>query len=290
LLKKPLLAAWTAATHCLGRLSGRYYFEDFVRVYPDGIAYDRLGRRKSATRFQLNNYLNHRKFYAFAAQFVPWRTVADIGCGSGYGCALLRDAGAARVAGSDLSRSAIAFAKARYGTHATFTVQGATDLRQYASASFDVAISSEVLEHVKEYRKEDDAIREMKRVTKPGGVIVIGTPNSELLDEHGFSYDEIDALLKRHFEAFCLFENALVPLGEAAALWERRVDSNRTGILIAQAIDLTQTALPVGAKPRVKSGCESGTHYLGDLAIDTRLLHNTHSWIAVALNPGDGAM
>src|SRR4030042_106653 len=90
-------------THLYGSISKKYYWEDFVRVYPDGICINRFGRLKPATLTDAKNFLNHQKFYVFAAQFAHSVTVADIGCGSGYGCALLKKAGATHVSGTDRS-------------------------------------------------------------------------------------------------------------------------------------------------------------------------------------------
>lgn len=44
----------------------------------------------------------------------------------------------------------------------------------YDDASFDIVTSSEVIEHLENYRR---AVREMARVLRPGGVLVLTTPN-----------------------------------------------------------------------------------------------------------------
>jgi 2-polyprenyl-3-methyl-5-hydroxy-6-metoxy-1,4-benzoquinol methylase len=274
---------WNSITHLWGKLTGRYYFEDFIRVYPDGLTYSRLGVQKTASNNELKNFLNHCKFYVFTAQFVKDSVVADIGCGSGYGCAILKNAGAARVCGADISRPAISFAKSHYGDLARFSIQSITDLNHYEDDTFDVVISSEVLEHIKEYSKEDLAVNEVRRITKSGGVIVFGTPNTEMLTDHGFSHAEIDALMSRHFEKYCIFENALVPFGESRKLWEQRLAKKQTGVMVAQAIHLTETVLPESVVPELKKGINPGIYQLNGLQINTKILHNTHSWIIVAI-------
>ena len=260
-------------THLFGRLSRKYYWEDFVRVYPDPQA-----------PLEIRNFLNHRKFYAFAAQFARGSKVADVGCGSGYGSSLLKHAGAAGVWGADASKHAIDFARHQFGGDAEFSVQGMTDMKSYADSQFDLTICSEVLEHIKEYGKENEALAEMKRITRPGGIVVIGTPNSELLGDHGFHFGEIDALMKKHFTQYCIFENALVPFGASRALWDRRFSDRQIGVVVTQAINLDETVLPYGAVPELKSGDEAGTYSVGGVSVDTTLLHNTHSWAIVAIN------
>jgi len=213
-LKRMVKANYQWLAHLIGRMSGRYYVEDYVRVYPEQIAFSRLGRRRQARDDEVRNYLNHCKFYRFASQFVPGKSVVDVGCGSGYGCALLANSGSREVYGCDISRQALRFAKQRYGTIAQFSEQGITDLRLYADSAFDVTISSEVLEHIKEYGLAGRAVEELKRITATGGIVVVGTPNSELLGDHGFFYDEIRNLFSAKFKSFVVFENALVSLSD----------------------------------------------------------------------------
>jgi len=270
-------------THLIGRVTRRYYFEDYIRVYPDQVAFNRFGKSRRITRTDRNNYLNHRKYYRFVAQFVRGKTVTDVGCGSGYGCEMLVESGAARVVGCDISRHALEFARRRYGKLAEFIEQGITDLHQFPDASFDVTISSEVLEHIKEYQLEDQAVKELKRVTKAGGIVIVGTPNSELLGDHGFSYDEMHKLFATHFEQFVIFENALVPWGGQKQDWVRRLADGRTGVIVSENINLDETDLPESAKTELKHGLTPGRYRFQHLDIDTTLLHNTHSWIVIAI-------
>ena len=88
----------------------QYYFEDYKRVYPDAVVRDFIGRvrRRQEDR---RNFLNHRKFYKFAAQFANGNRVVDVGCGSGYGCEILARAGA--VSGTDVSKNAIRYAMSK---------------------------------------------------------------------------------------------------------------------------------------------------------------------------------
>ena len=269
--------------HWAARAGRRYYYEDFVRVYPDGIRFDRQGRPRQAVPNDARNYLNHVKFYRFAAQFVRGRSVADVGCGSGYGCRIFAEAGASRVCGADISKEAIKFARSRFGDDASFTVQGITALDEFADDSFDVTVSSEVLEHIKEYRQEDMAMRELVRITRPGGLVVVGTPNSELLADHGYSFDEIHRLFQAHFDRYVVFENALVPFGDKRRLWEERERGGRTGVVVSEAIVISETVLPDGCVPEFKRGVAPGHIALGDYAVDTRLLHNTHSWVVLGV-------
>jgi len=241
------------------RMSRRYYFEDYVRVYPDGLVFDRSGKQREPTENDRRNLLNHMKFYRFAAQFVSGKTAADLGCGSGHGCRVLKDTGAARVLAADASEAAVAFARSHYADCAEFSVQSVTDLAAYADNSVDVSVSSEVLEHVKEYGwdKTEQAVAEMRRITRPGGLLVVETPNSEMLADHGFSFDEITALFPQGADRFSdalVFENALVPFGDRRGLWERRLAEGKVATVVSADINLAETVLPTGIETADGSG------------------------------------
>lgn len=282
MIKQAAKAVFDCLTHLIGRLTGRYYFEDYLRVYPDRTAYNRFGKQKAYSRNDYNNFLNHCKFYQFCGQFVKDQSVADVGCGSGYGCELLANSGAGKVCGCDVSKHALDYAKQHFGDRTDFTNQTITDLKLYADNCFDIVISSEVLEHIKEYGLDAKAVAELRRITRPGGLVIVGTPNSELLGDHGFSFHEINRLFDNGFESVCIFENALVPFGAKQAAWEARLRAGETGVIISQQIKLSETVLPEGVVPTLKEGTPAGVYEFDGIDINTRILHNTHSWIVVA--------
>lgn len=217
--------------------------------------------------------------------------MADVGCGSGYGCQLLRANGAAKVYGSDISKQSIEFAKRRFSEYAEFSIQGITGLHQFKIHYFDVVVSSEVLEHIKEYGLEDKAMKELQRITKSSGLVIVGTPNSELLGKHGFSFDEIHELCKKNFRSSCIFENALVPFEQKEKQnWERRKSEGRHGVIVTECINFAETVLPAGCEPEVKQGIPAGSFTFDGVTINTELLHNTHSWVVIAINESEGAM
>jgi len=281
---KPLYRVFSYLAHSIGRMRKSYYFEDYMRVYPDGLAYYPLRVRRKPTKTDLNNFTNHQKFYFFVSQFANGKKVVDVGCGSGHGCEVLKKRGGADVYGCDLSKASIAFAKSRFGESAQFSCQPMTDMKGYPDDFADVAISSEVLEHIKEYGKEEQAILEMKRITRNGGLLMIATPNSELLGAHGFYFDEISKLFAGHFSKFCIFENAFMPFGSARAAWEQRVKENRVGVVISELINLEESVAPEGMVPEIKQGLPPGKFSFDGIEFDTTLLHNTHSWIVLARN------
>jgi 2-polyprenyl-3-methyl-5-hydroxy-6-metoxy-1,4-benzoquinol methylase len=271
-----------AVGHLVARWNKKYYYEDFVRVYPGEKRWDIFGRQKKAKPNDINNYKNHVKSYRFAAQFVAGKSVLDVGCGAGYGCKIFLDAGAQSVSGTDLSEHALAYAEEQYGDVVDFKNQSVTDMTGYADNSFDLSTSFEVLEHVKEYGKEAEMLTEMKRVTKPGGLVVIATPNCELLGDHGFWHAEIEELFSTHFSEHALFENALVPNGPGRLQWEERKKAGQLATVVSEDINIKEIVWHAETPPEVKQGIEPGEFSFSGLEIDTRLLHNTHGWMVVA--------
>jgi len=100
--------------------------------------------------------------------------VLEIGCGSGDFAAWLAEGGADAVTGQDLSSVAIADANGRFQLdNLTFAV-GDIENIAYPAESFDLVVSCETIEHVLSPPK---AISELARVLRPGGVLLLTTPN-----------------------------------------------------------------------------------------------------------------
>jgi ubiquinone/menaquinone biosynthesis C-methylase UbiE len=100
-------------------------------------------------------------------------SVLDVGSSSGYLARKLADAAGptGHVTGVDPSAAAIAEAKRRTGPTMTFVVGVAQDLG-LPDAAFDAVTCTLALHHVPA-RKREAAVREMYRVTKPGGRLLL---------------------------------------------------------------------------------------------------------------------
>jgi ubiquinone/menaquinone biosynthesis C-methylase UbiE len=118
----------------------------------------------------------------------PGDRVLDVGCSSGYLVRLLAAAAgpSGSVTGLDPSEAAIAHARRRAPAGASFTAGVAQDLSAFPDGSFDVVTSTLALHHVPA-RKRQDAFREMYRVTRPGGRLLIADfdPSRQVLRLHG---------------------------------------------------------------------------------------------------------
>jgi 2-polyprenyl-3-methyl-5-hydroxy-6-metoxy-1,4-benzoquinol methylase len=103
-------------------------------------------------------------------------SVIEISCGDGRLTRALITQGAAEVVAIDLSEVALRFVEYRCaGLPGRLTVQqGDIESIPHPAHSFDVAFCVETLEHVLRPRT---ALAELKRVLKPGGLLVLTTPN-----------------------------------------------------------------------------------------------------------------
>src|SRR5580704_9565557 len=63
--------------------------------------------------FPDENFQNHLKVYKFGKQFAAGKDVLDVGCGTGYGTALLGEV-AGSIVGVDISEPALIWARKRY--------------------------------------------------------------------------------------------------------------------------------------------------------------------------------
>ena len=114
----------------------------------------------------------HIARYQFAAELMAGRRVLDVGCGIGYGAALMAERGADPV-GVDISLAAITYARERYGHRAQF-LAGSGCALAVKSGSFDMVTAFEVIEHVVEWER---LLQECARALNDDGVFIVSTPN-----------------------------------------------------------------------------------------------------------------
>ncbi|UCC72985.1 MAG: class I SAM-dependent methyltransferase [Gemmatimonadota bacterium] len=115
----------------------------------------------------------HLERYRWAARWVRHRSVLDVACGTGYGAEILQRAGARSVTSVDISRDALAFGLARYGTRG---ICADAQRLPFRPACFDTVVSLETIEHL------SDAtvfLRAVHRVLRPDGELLLSTPNAE---------------------------------------------------------------------------------------------------------------
>ncbi len=148
--------------------------------------------------------LHRHRFKKLLAALPPAPArVLEIGTTPGTFTELLRRAGY-EVAGVDLFPDQRAELWRRLGVEVRFCNIDEQPL-PYAGDSFDAVVFSEVIEHL--VASPLPPLREMARVLRPGGRLVITTPNQHYLKSRLKTL--ADVLLGRPFEPFKEFERAM---------------------------------------------------------------------------------
>lgn len=130
-----------------------------------------------ATEGDTHVKLKHLERYRWALPQVSGR-VLDVACGTGGGSAML--ARRAAVIGLDADAGAIELARSRE-PEVDFRL-GAVPPLPFESAAFDTVVSFETIEHLEADR---EFVAEIRRVLKPGGALLLSTPNKEVSSPDG---------------------------------------------------------------------------------------------------------
>ncbi|MBI4463001.1 MAG: methyltransferase domain-containing protein, partial [Acidobacteria bacterium] len=117
--------------------------------------------------------LEHLLRYRFAARFARGRKVLDVGCGTGYGAALLAEQ-ARLVVGVDNAADAIAYARENYRHRHLHFAQADCRRLPLRDRAFDLVVMFEVIEHIAE---QADCLGEIRRALAPVGTLILSTPD-----------------------------------------------------------------------------------------------------------------
>jgi GT2 family glycosyltransferase/ubiquinone/menaquinone biosynthesis C-methylase UbiE len=157
----------------------------------------------------------HLHRYALCLELVAGKSVLDIASGEGYGAALLASV-AKSVTGVDIDATSVEHAKHLYYKPNLSFLVGSCESVPQPDNSFDVVTSFETIEH---HGKHEEMLDEIKRVLKPGGTLIISSPNRlTYSDEPGYKnpfhvkelyYDEFYELLHRRFKSIRMFGQRL---------------------------------------------------------------------------------
>lgn len=149
----------------------------------------------------------HLHRYAWCRPLIADNVVLDIACGEGYGSAIMARH-ARSVVGVDIAPEAVEHAVRAYGhlPNITFRIGSATEI-PLPDDSVDVVVSFETIEH---HDRHAEMLREIRRVLRPNGVLIISSPNrpvySEKAGHHNefhvkeLDFREFDEALRAEFE------------------------------------------------------------------------------------------
>lgn len=175
-------------------------------------------------------------------QFAFGKDVLDVGCGSGYGTALLATV-ARSVVGIDISPTALRWARERY--KGVQYLQMDVHKLEFPDASFDFIVSSENFEHLADQQAHAS---ELARVLRTDGLCIVFSPNPEMsfaFRKNPFhtkenSYEELSDLFSRNFSDVTILENSLAPTTpQGMKLREERWSRNSRGRALPRDVDIT---------------------------------------------------
>lgn len=122
----------------------------------------------------------HLHRYAVALQYIENRIVLDIACGEGYGSWLL-SSNAKQVIGVDIDVVSIKKAQEKYKLKNLHFQHGDVTKLRFENNTFDIIVCFETIEHVIDY---NEALKEIKRVLKKDGILIMSTPNKVEYSDH----------------------------------------------------------------------------------------------------------
>jgi SAM-dependent methyltransferase len=117
--------------------------------------------------------LEHLHRYLMATEVATGKIVLDIASGEGYGSAILAKV-AEKVFGVDVSVDSVSHAREHYQEQNIEFIVGSCDRIPLPNSSVDLVVSYETIEH---HEKHEEMIREIKRVLRPGGALIISSPD-----------------------------------------------------------------------------------------------------------------
>lgn len=137
----------------------------------------------------VENYtmIEHLHRYSMLMELARGKTILDIASGEGYGSNLLANA-ATFVFGVDIDEESVQHAKAKYQRDNLKYKQGSADQIPLEDATVDMVVSFETLEH---HDKHEEMLAEIKRVLKPGGLLVMSTPEKVIPENNPFHVKEL---------------------------------------------------------------------------------------------------
>ncbi len=134
---------------------------------------------------------DHLQRYHYACRFCQGKRVLDVGCGVGYGSAMLCHEGSQSVLGIDISSECVESARSNYQMSGlAYEVDDACELKKAAESDpFDLIVSFENIEHLE---KPERFIESAIPLLATDGLFIISTPDSSCLekDEEGRPLNE----------------------------------------------------------------------------------------------------
>ena len=154
--------------------------------------------------------IEHLHRYALAMKYVQGKVAVDVASGEGYGTYLMSGVAQA-ITGIDISQEAVDHAARKYTRPNLQFRHGSATEMPVADHSVDVVTTFETIEH---HDRHDEMMKEVRRVLKPGGLLIISSPDKKYYsDLPGYKNpfhvkelykDEFEKLVSSYFPHYVL--------------------------------------------------------------------------------------
>lgn len=111
---------------------------------------------------------------AYASEVPEGSCILDVGCGTGNALAILVERKPVLLAGLDISEGVLKVARRKMLGHAADLRVGDAENLPWKDNTFDVALMTATIHH---FPNTDRAVREVCRVLKPGGRLIVADPH-----------------------------------------------------------------------------------------------------------------
>jgi len=172
---------------------------ELAALYPD--EYDQYTETlaQSSRLVRWDRRYGLRKRCQAIRRYKPAGRLLDVGCATGDFLDVMREIPGWQVTGVELSAHAADYARTELGLD---VLVGTLEENHLADASFDVVTLWNVFEHLPDPLA---TLREIHRILKPSGLLVINTPNLDSLDARLYGPYWIGYELPRHFCVFSYY-------------------------------------------------------------------------------------
>ena len=120
--------------------------------------------------------MEHYHRYLFARSLVAGHKVLDVASGEGYGSALLAQV-ASSVVGVEYSDQTVRLAAANFPCANLCFLRADARAIPLEDSCVDIVVSFETIEH---FNRQDDFLREVRRVLRTGGMFIVSTPDRDI--------------------------------------------------------------------------------------------------------------
>jgi ubiquinone/menaquinone biosynthesis C-methylase UbiE len=117
--------------------------------------------------------VEHLHRYAITLDYIKDKVVLDIACGEGYGSNIMSKA-ATKVFSVDIDENTVQAARKKYQRRNIKFLSGNATAIPIENNTIDVVVSFETIEHLEDHQ---GMLREIKRVLKENGLLIISTPD-----------------------------------------------------------------------------------------------------------------